>query len=142
MKNLKLIFLLSTVVFFTSCSIFQRALAPKFDQFAVAQVKSITHETDSMYTAMSSSNDKSYSTYFYDYVRIDSDLHTLLSYDSSRKHAATVLVIVNDINRRFYDYQNEHKNYVNLNNSQILAYKEGMDAVLNILFRTEANYKP
>ena len=133
--------LLIVFVFLSSCTLFKKAQAPSFDATAEAKVQSLTVEVDNLYTTISSNSDKTFPPYQGSYDQIANDIVSLASYDSSRKHSAALLIIVSDLKSRFATFEQEHISYVKINNAQSLAYKEGMDGILDILFRTEANYK-
>ena len=139
LKHLLFYCLLITI---SSCGLFQKAMAPKFDANAEAMTQTLNQVTDDFYSLISSSSDKKYSTYKPGYNDVHNRIRALAVYDSARKHSTALLIIVHDLESRFNTYDAEHAKYSSLNNSQILAYKEGMDALLDVLFRTEANYKP
>lgn len=134
--------LYSLLLFAISCSLFNKARAPKFDAGAEAKVQALTVEVNDLYNSISANANKAYSPYQATYDNITSDISALAAYDSARKHSTAILIIVNDLRSRFATFRQEHINYVKINNAQALAYKEGMDGILDILFRTEANYKP
>lgn len=132
------ILLLSMLI---SCSLFKKAQAPKHDATAIAMVQSITLQVNLLYSDLTSASDKTFGTHQSDYQSAEVNLRALAVYDSSRKHSDALMIVVHDTENRFHTYESEHQKAGKVNNAQVLAYKEGMDALLDILFRTENHYK-
>lgn len=133
-------FLLCSLLFILiSCSIFQKAQAPKHDNNAWVMSINVQTLVSNFYSDLQKASDKSYA--ITDYSSPNTSIRALAVYDSARKHSDALMIIVHDAEDRFHKYQGEHQTYNKLNNSQILAYKEGMDALLYMLVRVENHYK-
>lgn len=131
--------LCSLLILSISCSLFKKAQAPKHDNGAWVMSINLQTLVNNFYSDLQKAPDKSYANT--DYSIPNSSIRALAVYDSSRKHSDALMIIVHDAESRFHKYQAEHQGYNKLNNSQILAYKEGMDALLYILVLTENHYK-
>lgn len=139
LKHLLIISLLLTIV--SSCAIFQKAQAPKYDDDARVMTINLQTQIGNFYSNLQNDADKQYITHVAWYDIAGSAIRTLAIKDSLRKHSDGLMIIVHDAENRFHKYQKEHENYGKINNAQILAYKQGMDALLNVLVLTENHYK-
>lgn len=142
MKLVKLSFLIFTAaIIFASCSTIKKAQSPTHDKYADSTSVVIYNKIYQGYADMSASSDKSYNTWQSFYTNRLNEINVLAAYDSSRKHSDAISYIVSLWKNRFIGYQNEHKNYQNLNNGQILNYQNGMNNAGKKVFLTETNYK-
>lgn len=137
MKKIFLLLSLATILF--SCKIFQ---VPAYSSDAVVMVESASNATDVLYTNIIASQDKSYSTYQPNYEIINSQINDILVLDSSRKGSTSILIIANDIKKRFATYEAEHKESGSLNERELNAFKYGMHALWSSLYNAEKNFKP
>lgn len=134
-------FLFALLIFTISCNTFKAAQAPKADATARVMTQTLSVQIATFYAVLSANSDKTFATHASEYESPSAAIRTLAIYDSSRKHSDALMIIVHDTEARFHTYEHEHQSAGKLNNAQILAYKEGMDALLDILVRTENHYK-
>lgn len=142
MKQLKFLLLLSIVATFSSCALFKKAMAPKFDSYAASQSQAISLQQFGMYNRMLTSNDKSAATWASSEDSIINELQTLVTYDAGRKNNTAILKLTGDWLNRSKSFLQEHASYNILNKGQIQAYQNSAYNLGNIVFKTETNYKP
>lgn len=123
------------------CNTFKKVQAPAANANAKADTQNLMTLFQNFYSNLTGSSDKSYATHAGDYAAPNAAIRSLAVEDSARKHSTALMIIVHDTENRFHTYQAEHANIGTPNNSQILAFREGMDALMDILVRTENHYK-
>lgn len=141
MKILKNVLLSITVMFFVSCSIFQKVQAPPHSDEAVSRSGQIINQTHTMYDNMLLSPDKSIGTWQPSYDSISQSLQYLVTLDAVRKNNTIILKLTNDWLARLNIYEGEHQTYGSLNKSQIRVFQDFMDNAGNKVYQTESNYK-
>jgi hypothetical protein len=137
MKQLK-IFLLAALIFTVSCKV---SLVPARSQDAITQVEQASTASDNLYDGIIASSDKSYNTYASNYDAVDQQITQILVLDSSRKNSKVLLIIANDLAKRFQTYQSEHKDAGSINGSQARTYKDYIHALFESLHNAEINFK-
>lgn len=126
------------VVAFTSCKV---SLVPSRSPEAIAAVQQASASTDNLYNDIIGSSDKTYSTYADNYQVVNQQIEQILVLDSARNKAKVILIIANDIQKRFAKYEAEHKDAGSINNSEAQTYKDYMHALFSSLLNAESNFK-
>jgi hypothetical protein len=137
MKQLK-IFLLAALIFTVSCKV---SLVPARSQDAITQVEQASTASDNLYNSIINSSDKSYDAYAANYEAVNEQITQILVLDSSRKNSKVLLIIANDLAKRFQTYQSEHKDAGSINGSQARTYKDYIHALFESLHNAEINFK-
>lgn len=135
----KSLILLLVVISF-SCSVFK--VTPTYNPTAVEMVRSAAENTNQMYSDMINTSDKTYDLFESTYLSISKQINDILVFDSARDKSKVILMMANDIKKRFSKYEFEHKSSVTLNNSQVQSYRDGMSALWKSLYNAEINLKP
>lgn len=138
----KYLLIIVTIVSISSCALFKKSLAPKFDTYAAGQSQLISQQQNNMYDRMYNSTDKSASSWASSEDSIVSELQGLVTYDAGRKNNTAILKLTGDWLTRSQSFLQEHVSYNVLNGSQIKSYQNSANNLGNIVFKTETNYKP
>lgn len=141
MKQLKYLFLIAFVIYFSSCAIFEKARAPIHDSYADTLSVGIYTRVHDGYTSMINSGDKSFGTWQAFYETNLYDIGVLIAYDSTRKHSAAILQLTHDWYNRFKKYELEHQAKSSINLGQAIIYQDGMDNAGKKVYVTESKYK-
>lgn len=138
LKFLPILFAIFATLVFTSCRV---TLVPARSDAAIQLVQQTATATDILYAGMAASENKSYELFAPDYDSVSKQITQILSLDSSRKKSAVILIIANDIQKRFAKYQAEHQKAETLNEAEIRTYKNYMHALFSSLLNAENSFK-
>ena len=126
------------VIIFSSCKV---SLVPTRSQDAITAVQNAATATDNLYDDIIGSTEKDYASYATTYESINKQITEIIILDSERKKAGVILIIAQDIQKRFQKYQNEHRQAGAINSSQARTYKDYMHALFSSLLNAENNFK-
>jgi len=140
MKQIKITALIGLLfcLLLSSCRV---SLVPAYNPDVVAKVEQASKATDHLYDSIMDSPDKSFYSFSNSYASIHSQIDDILILDSSRESSKIILIIGNDLKKRFVKYEKYHKDAGTLNNSQLRTYKDYMHALWESLFNSEINFK-
>jgi hypothetical protein len=137
--KIKLTFLmLFAMLAFTACKV---TLVPGRSDAAIQQVQDAATATDNLYDNIIANSDKSYNASADNYKEVKEQIMQILVLDSARKNTKVILIIANDISKRFAKYENEHKQNGTINNSQARTYQDYMHALFSSLLNAENSFK-
>lgn len=122
----------------TSCRV---SLVPTRSPEAITAVQNAATATDNLYKDIIGSSDKSYATYAAAYEAINKQITQILILDSERKRSGVILVIANDIHKRFQKSQSDHRLWGTINNSQAQSFNDYMQALFSALLHSENSFK-
>ncbi len=134
------LFLFASIVAisFASCKV---SLVPTRSQDAITAVQNAAIATDNLYSDIIGSTEKDYATYATNYEIVNKQITEIIIMDSERKKSGVILIIAQDIHKRFQKYQEEHRQAGTINNSQARTYKDYMHALFSSLLNAENNFK-
>ena len=138
MKKLMIFFI--SLCLMASCTVIQKAQAPRYDLIADSLSNLAVNQTHNMYERMKTS-DASFPLWSNSYDSIGNNIDMLIKFDSSRKNSAAILKVTWDWRNRLNTFRNEHEGYNRINQSQILIYQDWMDNLGNKIYQTEKYYK-
>ena len=102
------LFLLASIIAigFASCKV---SLVPAKSPDAITAVQNAAIATDNLYDDVIGSTEKYYDTYAATYEAVNKQITQIIILDTERKNSGVILIIAQDIHKRFQKYQNKTK---------------------------------
>ena len=128
--------IISVTVF--SCRV---TLAPARDASLIVNVLDIQNSTNTLYSSIISSQNKSFSFYESDYLAIDSKIDSLVSVNKDRKYAQNIYKQAVILQTYFDKYTADHKNRGTLKTSEARVYKDYLQSFIKTILVSELSLK-
>lgn len=132
----KLLLLLPLIYF--SCNVH---FVPAKSKFAVDATTQIQTDVDKMYNIIAGSPDKTYLTYSLQYLTIEGEIDSLISYDRTRANVANIVHQLVILRSAVVEYENEHKAANTMTPSEARVYKSYLDSYLHTILVSENSLK-
>jgi hypothetical protein len=134
MRTLILAFLLTITA--ASCTV---TFVPKYSQSIVDQVTATAKKTDSLYSVIQLSSNKSFATYAPTYAAIESSMTSIVLQDAVRNKPTLILSQAQAVLDMFVKYEKEHQAKGNITAGEAQSYRNGMAAMWQPLLISETH---
>ena len=138
----KLIFFLSAIILFSSCSLFTKLAAPKHNAAALSLAQSAYTMDSVLYTSYKLAGaDLSYSTASTAYDAIESTIQQKILLDTTRKYNTQILSIDHTWYNQVESARQDHQRDGNISVNHINVNGALLNQIGHIVVRTETTYK-
>lgn len=120
--------ILFPLAFLYGCKV---TFVPTKSQTAIDAINKIQTDANTLYSNISEASDKSFNTYEQPYLTIDTEIDSLIAFDSRRAKAGVIIKQDKTIQSLFDEYKNEHQQKVSITNSEIQVYQSYLKSVID-----------